>query len=252
MIPLKDIEGVNKEKGYRPGYCALVIVIRGHEEIFFDFRNKGFRDDCAVTLILGIEAHKNGKKEAGDMFSDDEDEAAEAAKAEHDALLEARKEKDGAFHHHEYLLQHTMSDSGTCLAICQHLAAQLTRAEPEGASLKFDDLKASILNFKPPEPMRITCLTIGSRGDVQPYIALCKRLLEDGHKPKIATHAEFEPWIRSYGIDFAPVAGDPAELMRICVEYDMFTPTFMREVNRHVRSTTEFDIQGIDQTDKCT
>lgn len=90
--------------------------------------------------------------------------------------------------------------------------------------------------------MRITCLTIGSRGDVQPYIALCKRLLEDGHRPKIATHAEFEPWIRSYGIDFAPVAGDPAELMRICVEYGMFTPTFLREVNIHVGHTTEFDI----------
>ena len=40
-------------------------------------------------------------------------------------------------------------------------------------SVMFDST-ASILSFKPEEAMRITCLTIGSRGDVQPYIALCK------------------------------------------------------------------------------
>lgn len=179
------------------------------------------------------------------MFNDDEQEAAEAAKAEHDALLQARK--DGLFHH-EYLLQRTMSDSGTATdicQICQPKVAQLTQLEPEAPSLKFDDLKASILNFKPLEPMRITCLTIGSRGDVQPYIALCKRLLEEGHRPKIATHPEFEPWIRSYGIDFSPVSGDPAELMRLCVEHGMFTPTFLREVNSNVGHTIEFDISTI-------
>jgi len=170
------------------------------------------------------------------MFADEEREAAEAAKAEHDALLQARK--DGSFHH-EYLLQGTMTDSGNIANICRH-QLQLTESDPESSTLRFDDLKASILNFKPAEPMNVTCLTIGSRGDVQPYIALCKRLLDDGHKPKIATHIEFEPWIRSYGIDFAPVAGDPAELMRICVEYDMFTPKFLREVNYHVCHTRDY------------
>lgn len=77
--------------------------------------------------------------------------------------------------------------------------------------------------------MNITCLTIGSRGDVQPYIALCKGFLEEGHKATIATHAEFEPWIRSHGIDFKLVAGDPAAIMALCVENDMFTPGFLRE-----------------------
>lgn len=77
-------------------------------------------------------------------------------------------------------------------------------------------------------------MTIGSRGDVQPYIALCKGFLKEGHKPKIATHAEFEPWIRKHGIDFAPVEGDPAELMRICVENGMFTPSFLYEANSKV------------------
>jgi UDP:flavonoid glycosyltransferase YjiC (YdhE family) len=45
--------------------------------------------------------------------------------------------------------------------------------------------------------MHITCLTIGSRGDVQPYIALAKGLIADGHKVRIATHGEFKDWIES-------------------------------------------------------
>ncbi len=39
-------------------------------------------------------------------------------------------------------------------------------------------------------PRRFTCLTIGSRGDVQPYIALSLRLMQDGHKVTIVTHGE--------------------------------------------------------------
>jgi len=105
-------------------------------------------------------------------------------------------------------------------------------------SIQFDDPRASILNFKPPESLRIICLTIGSRGDVQPYIALCKGLLAEGHKPRIATHSEFEGWIRLHGIDFAPVAGDPAELMRLCVENGMFTYSFIREASSKVSATS--------------
>ena len=37
-------------------------------------------------------------------------------------------------------------------------------------------------------PRHFACLTIGSRGDVQPYIALGLRLKKDGHKVTIITH----------------------------------------------------------------
>ncbi len=39
-------------------------------------------------------------------------------------------------------------------------------------------------------PRRFTLLTIGSRGDVQPYISLGLRLMEDGHKVVIVTHRQ--------------------------------------------------------------
>ncbi|KAJ5684249.1 uncharacterized protein N7477_000594 [Penicillium maclennaniae] len=210
ILPLKDIENVEKEKGFRFGYHGLVVIIRGHEELFFEFNASESRDDCAVTLHQSLESVKS-LVESG-MLAEEEREEVEAAEAEHRLLEEARL--DGPKDHHT---KHTLNEDSS-----------------EMHSF-FDDPRASIINFKPPHPLRITCLTIGSRGDVQPYIALCKGLIAEGHKPKIATHAEFEPWIRKHGIDFAPVDGDPAELMRICVENGMFTYSFLREASLKFR-----------------
>ncbi len=61
--------------------------------------------------------------------------------------------------------------------------------------------------------MHITILTIGSRGDIQPYIALGVGLLQSGHQVQIATSPIFETWLRSYGLDFAPIHANPQELM---------------------------------------
>lgn len=210
VLPLKDIENVDKEKGFRFGYSGLVVVIRGHEELFFEFGQAEIRDDCAVTLHANLESMRY-HQESG-LLSEEDETLAENAKAEHRMLQEARL--DG---HYQYEPQ-TQENSHS-------------QAHP----ILFDDPRASILNFKPKESLRITCLTIGSRGDVQPYIALCKGFLKEGHRPKIATHAEFEPWVRKHGIDFAPVDGDPAELMRICVENGMFTISFLREASSKFR-----------------
>ncbi|KNZ48913.1 hypothetical protein VP01_5326g1 [Puccinia sorghi] len=41
---------------------------------------------------------------------------------------------------------------------------------------------------RPVKPMKIVCLAIGSRGNVQPYISLAKRLIQDSHTVTIASH----------------------------------------------------------------
>lgn len=56
--------------------------------------------------------------------------------------------------------------------------------------------------------MRITILTVGSRGDVQPYIGLGLGLKSSGHTVKIATANNFAELVRGYGLDFAPLEGD--------------------------------------------
>ncbi|KAF1963360.1 sterol 3-beta-glucosyltransferase [Byssothecium circinans] len=212
ILPMRDIENASKEKGFRLGYHGLVVVIRGHEELFFEFSKAEYRDECAISILRTLESTKYVEDERSSSSGTDSDD--EVAKAEHELLQEAR--------------QGGGSDDTT--------SAQLARAaDHDRIPLVFDDPLASIVDFKPPQSLHIVCLTIGSRGDVQPYIALCKELIKEGHVPKIATHAEFEPWVRKHGIDFAPVDGNPAELMRICVEHGMFTFNFMREANSKFR-----------------
>ena len=62
--------------------------------------------------------------------------------------------------------------------------------------------------------MRITIVTVGSRGDVQPYIALGCGLQAAGHRVRLATHHSFESFVRSWGLDFAPISGNPQEVMQ--------------------------------------
>ncbi len=59
--------------------------------------------------------------------------------------------------------------------------------------------------------MHITLATVGSRGDVQPYIALGVGLKAAGHSVCIATHTHFESVIREHGLDFSAVVGNPRE-----------------------------------------
>lgn len=56
--------------------------------------------------------------------------------------------------------------------------------------------------------MLITLLTIGSRGDIQPYIALGVELQKLGHRARIATFENFAPFVHSFGLEFFPVHGD--------------------------------------------
>jgi sterol 3beta-glucosyltransferase len=54
--------------------------------------------------------------------------------------------------------------------------------------------------------MRVSILTVGSRGDVQPFAALGIGLQRAGHPVRICTHPEFRELVTKQGLDFAPLA----------------------------------------------
>ena len=56
--------------------------------------------------------------------------------------------------------------------------------------------------------MRIAILTLGSRGDVQPFVALGKALRGRGHDVRLAAPDDFGTWIRSHGLAFHPMGVD--------------------------------------------
>lgn len=53
--------------------------------------------------------------------------------------------------------------------------------------------------------MRIFISTLGSRGDVQPYIALGKALQSHGHQVTVSTCCYFESFIKEHGLDYGYV-----------------------------------------------
>ncbi len=61
--------------------------------------------------------------------------------------------------------------------------------------------------------MHVLILTLGSRGDVQPYVALGAALRERGHRVTLATGRSFEAMIEERGLAAAPLSDDIRELV---------------------------------------
>lgn len=56
--------------------------------------------------------------------------------------------------------------------------------------------------------MKILILTVGSRGDVQPYLALAKGLSEAGYAVSLCTCDRFRSFVETENIDFFPIRND--------------------------------------------
>jgi sterol 3beta-glucosyltransferase len=66
--------------------------------------------------------------------------------------------------------------------------------------------------------MRIVLLAYGSRGDVQPFVALGVGLRGAGHSVLLAAPARFGGLVQAHGLDFTALPGDPDQLSRALVE----------------------------------
>jgi sterol 3beta-glucosyltransferase len=56
--------------------------------------------------------------------------------------------------------------------------------------------------------MRIAIMASGSRGDVQPYVALGKGLQDAGHDIRLVSAQNYAPLVQSAGLAFGPIRGD--------------------------------------------
>jgi len=56
--------------------------------------------------------------------------------------------------------------------------------------------------------MKVCFFTLGTRGDVQPYVALGKELVKEGHEAVICGGESFHKLVESNGIDFVPTTSD--------------------------------------------
>lgn len=202
ILPISKIDTCYTEKSFRFSYSALVIVVRGHEELFFEFYTEASRDDMEIILLDRITTINSQMSSNSDSTQND-------ALVSTDAFIEN---------------------------------------DPSSAKLKFFEDKISANGFNVPllidqnpnikvsiktkRQYKIGLITIGSRGDVQPYIALGKGLLNEGHEVTIITHSEFCDFVERHGIKFKSIAGDPAELMSLMVEHESMSISMLREASK--------------------
>lgn len=101
--------------------------------------------------------------------------------------------------------------------------------------------------------MHITILTIGSRGDVQPFLALGVGLQQAGYQVRLATHANFETMIRDRGLEFAVIDGNPQEFIQSEAGQAMMKTRNPIEFNRRFRAVLDpiMDSAQIDSWNAC-
>ena len=79
----------------------------------------------------------------------------------------------------------------------------------------------------PPPRLNVVIHVVGSRGDVQPFVALGKILKSTyGHRVRLATHPTFKSFVEENGLEFFSIGGDPSELMAFMVKNPGLMPGF--------------------------
>lgn len=111
--------------------------------------------------------------------------------------------------------------------LLDHFHRERKASEPS----KVSEPPAEPVHEKPkPKPfplrMNIVIHVVGSRGDVQPFVALGKELKKHGHRVRLATHLAFEDFVCDSGLEFFNIGGDPEEMMAFMVRNPGLLPDF--------------------------
>ncbi|KAI3570749.1 hypothetical protein IWW34DRAFT_902804 [Fusarium oxysporum f. sp. albedinis] len=94
--------------------------------------------------------------------------------------------------------------------------------QPETPAPEYSEFESKYKSWA--TKLNIVIQVVGSRGDVQPFIALGNELQRHGHRVRLATHDTFE-FVRGSGLEFYPIGGDPAELMAYMVKNPGLIPS---------------------------
>ncbi|CAN0897854.1 Sterol 3-beta-glucosyltransferase UGT80A2 [Linum grandiflorum] len=100
-----------------------------------------------------------------------------------------------------------------------------------GASGDLEPLDA--VEFQNVPPLQIVMLIAGTRGDVQPFVAIGIRLKDYGHRVRLATHSIFKEFVLTAGLEFYPLGGDPKVLAGYMVTNKGLFPSNPSEISVH-------------------
>ena len=108
--------------------------------------------------------------------------------------------------------------------------------------------------------MRVCIVTLGSRGDVQPYVALGKELNKKGHSAVVCTGKSFRQFIEENGVEFKETASDlmaiaetpegkailehPIKNIRLALRYtkDVINPAYRKTLDDFYNAAKTADV----------
>lgn len=228
ILPLKDIENCANEGGTNFKYSGLIVTVLGMESLILEFGSQKSRNDCLTMILQQLE-----------IIHADESWAPKAHEWGVAAKYRDPSQKEDMIMRSNHQLRErdiALAKAKIRIARLRHLEDRISTASGIEFPLIFEDSLFYQTEVRPAKSYNITLLTIGSRGDVQPYIALGKGLLNEGHSVTIATHSEFKDWIEKHNLIFKEIAGNPAELMSLMVTHGSMSVGFIKEASSKFRS----------------
>ncbi|KAG9018544.1 hypothetical protein FRB90_011520 [Tulasnella sp. 427] len=208
-------------------FHRLVLEVKGHKDILFSFKSQEVRDDAIRRINAAAkQAKESMASKRGSQSSVPEPIATLVASSTLAATAPLATSPLSA-----------TPTSSTAPSATEQLASVSRILERSATRIIPTELLPHIpraINIPSDKHYHIqkqhfVCLTIGSRGDVQPYIALCLGLQKEGHEVTIVTHEEYKAWVEGFGIQHRTAGGDPGALMKLSVEHKMFSPQFFKE-----------------------
>lgn len=212
ILPFKNVQQCVKSTLRESHYFSEKITVKGMEEMLFEFGNANHRDDFHKTIQSCLFEKYNSN---GEQQKEEENEKTYAL------VPKTKTEFNPDRYYHSRIRA----------ARLRLLEDKVSFASGIDFPLIIEDNPIIFTEVTIAKPYNIVLLTIGSRGDVQPYIALGKELIMEGHNVTIATHSEFKDWIQKHGINYRELAGDPAELMQLMVTHGSLSVAFLKEAH---------------------
>lgn len=199
---------LKKATSVGPNFCqknGLSLALEGQEDLHFDFKNSKRRDIAIRLIDSALHAQFIPVFKSLTLSDPLTPSASVSPTTSSSDFKEPR----------------TPSRSATSILapLSRALLKANTITDPDGVRKimpKVINLPRETLFARP--SMHFMCLTIGSRGDIQPYIALGLGLQKEGHRVTIVTHEEYKEWVEGFGIGHRTAGGDPGALMKLSVE----------------------------------
>lgn len=109
--------------------------------------------------------------------------------------------------------------------LCRSLSLLVPRIQQAATAASASETPPYTETSRPIVKLNIVIQVVGSRGDVQPFIALGQELQKYGHRVRLATHDCFSDFVRQSSLEFFSIGGDPTELMAYMIKNPGLMPS---------------------------